>query len=154
MLATTSNKSFCRRGAHLSTDSCQPQSLLRPAHSRAHSDQDHVCCFDGNVRAGPDSDAHISLGQGRGVVHPVSYHGDLLPFVLKFLDLGHLVRRQYLRKDFVDANLKGKRLMPNVGVSLIKAEAHGSSWVSAELHVFGWFGGVCKGGSTMLRVSH
>lgn len=122
MLATTSSKSFYRRGAHLRTDSRQPQPLLRPAHSRAHSDQDHVCRFNGNVRAGPDGDAHVSLGQGRGVVHPVSHHGNLLPFVLKLLDLGHLVGRQHLRKDFVDANLEGKRSVPKVGVSLIKAE--------------------------------
>lgn len=154
MLATTSNKSFYRRGAHLSVGSRQPQPLLRPSHSRAHSDQDHVCCFDGNIRASPDSNAHISLGQGWGVVHPVSHHGDFLPFVLKLLDLGHLVRRQYLGKDFVDANLKGKRSMPKVGVTLMKAEIQGSSWVSTELCMLSWFGRVCKGERTTLRNSH
>lgn len=153
MLATTSSKSFCRRGARLSMDPCQPQPLLRPSHSQAHSYKDHVGCFDGDICPSPNSNAHVSLGQGWGVVHPISHHGDFFPFVLKLLDLGHLVRRQYLSKDFVDANLKGKRSMLNVGASLRKAEIHSSSQVSTELPMIGWFGRVWKGGRTGFRNS-
>lgn len=76
--------------------------------SRAHSDEDDVSCLDGHVRARPNGDAHVGLGQGRGVVHTIAHHGHSLPLVLELLDLGHLMRRQHLRKDFVDANLKGK----------------------------------------------
>lgn len=64
------------------------------------------------------------------------------------------MRRQYLSKDFVDANLKGKRSMPKVGVTLMKAEIQGSSWVSTELCMLSWFGRVCKGERTTLRNSH
>lgn len=64
------------------------------------------------------------------------------------------MRRQYLGKDFVDANLRGKRLMPKAGAGLIKVEIPGSSWVSTEWRMLGWFGRVCKGERTMLRNSH
>lgn len=75
---------------------------------QAHSDENNVSRLDGNICACPDGNAHVGLGQGWGVVNPVSHHGDFLPCLLEFLDLGHLVRRQHLCKDFVDANLKGK----------------------------------------------
>lgn len=82
--------------------------------SRAHPDEDDVGRLDGHVSARADGNAHVSLRQGWGVVHAVAHHGHSLPLVLQLLDFGHLVRRQHLCKDFVDANLKGKRNGPGL----------------------------------------
>lgn len=64
------------------------------------------------------------------------------------------MRWQYLGKDFVDADLKGKRSMPKVGAGLIKAAIPGSSRVSTEWRLLGWFARVYKGERTVLRKSH
>ena len=85
----------------------------RRCSKQAHSDENDVGCLDGDICACPDGDANVRLGQGRGVVDPVPHHGHFLPFLLELPDLGHLVRRQHLRKDFVDAHLKGEQRSKN-----------------------------------------
>lgn len=115
MPATTSSRLFCSRGTLGDSGAVSHG----PYHShcldkgeeetqQAHSDENNVSCLDGDIGARPDGDAHVGSGQGRGVVNPISHHGNFLPFLLELLDLGHFVRRQHLCKDFLDANLKGK----------------------------------------------
>lgn len=137
MPATTSSRLFCSRRTLGESGAVSHG----PYHShcldkgeeetqQAHPDENNVSCLNGDIGARPDGDAHVGPGQGRGVINPVSHHGNFLPFLLELLDLGHLMRRQHLRKDFVDTDLKvkeknGQKINKNMTIpSVGKGQEH------------------------------
>lgn len=73
---------------------------------RSHPDEHHVCCFNSDISACANGDAHICLGQSWRVVHAISHHGHTLPCQLQLLHLRHFVRWQDLSKHLPDANLQ------------------------------------------------
>jgi hypothetical protein len=70
-----------------------------------------------HVRPGPDGDPDVGGGQGRGIVHAVSHHGDPLPLLLEFPDLGRLVLGEDLCEDGVDPQFLRHRIGHGPGVA-------------------------------------
>ncbi len=77
---------------------------------RVRVEVDHVAGLLGGRRARVHRDAHVRLGQGRGVVRAVTGHRDKLAARLLPLDEGHLVLGGGLGEEVVDARLLGDRL--------------------------------------------
>ena len=67
--------------------------------------QDDVSRGHGHIRARPDGDAHIGLGQGWGVVDTIANHGHDMTFGLELFHFVGLVSRQDFRQDTVDPDL-------------------------------------------------
>ena len=64
--------------------------------------QRDITGFDGHIRTRADGDADISRRQGRGIVDPVSDHGNHMPLQLQPLDLRRFIPRKNLRQDMIN----------------------------------------------------
>ena len=73
--------------------------------------------FNGNIRSCANSDSDIRARQSRGVVNPVSYHGNLMPLLLKRTDLSFFFRGQHVGNSFFNAKLFPDRFSGNPVVS-------------------------------------
>ena len=85
---------------------------------RIAADEGHVGRLDGHVGAGPDGDAEVRPGEGRGVVDAVADHRHALAGQLEPLHRGRLLGRQHLGEDVLggDAGAPADRFRGGSGV--------------------------------------
>lgn len=79
------------------------------AHQVAAQKRD-ACAFHRHVGTGAHGDANIGGGEGRGVIHAVARHSDLVAVTAQLVDQVLLCFRQNSRAHLVDAELTRHRL--------------------------------------------
>ena len=107
---------------HHLTIRCSGQSENSRRIQRITAHQDDVRCFHSHVGSGPDRNAHIRLGQSRGVVHPIPGHGYNQSSRLDFFHLTRFLMGQHLSEIFIQPYFLGN---PFGHLAVISGQHHG-----------------------------
>jgi hypothetical protein len=94
---------------------------------RVAFDENDVSRFNGDIRAGADGNADISLRERRRIVHTIACHGDNETSGLHLLDLGDFLVWKHLGDHFVEANFFDADQISGIPIRAVCTVA-GKSW--------------------------